>query len=54
MKAHLVVNYSETKVHEINSRSQKIFSKYKLLYYAENGLQQQTHLPFFDKGFIGI
>jgi len=43
MKAHLVVNYSETKVHEINSRSQKIFSKDKLLYYAENGLQRQTH-----------
>jgi hypothetical protein len=43
MKAHMVVNYSETKVHEINSQSQKIFSKDKLLYYAENGLQRQTH-----------
>ncbi len=43
MKAHMVVNYSETKVHEINSQSQKIFSTDKLLYYAENGSQHQTH-----------
>jgi len=33
MLAHIVVNYSETKVHQIDSRSQKIFSTDKLLYY---------------------